>query len=211
MGGQDRTGATTEVICGFVHCEELLFNPFLRGLPALLYANAAAGAAAEWLKTTIGFNADDARGAQSGAKSILPRLTELMFVEVLRSHLQSLPSGQVGWLAALNDPVVGPALKCLHSAPQEEWTVARLARLCGASRTVLAERFTHLLGQPPMQYLTRWRLQLAAQLLKSAQTPVKAVAAQAGYESEFAFSRAFKRLFGLPPADWRKRQLDRAR
>lgn len=205
------TGAATEVICGFVQCQELLFNPFLRGLPAVLDANPAAGAAAKWLETTIGFDAGDARGAQSGAGSILPRLTELMFVEVLRSHLRSLPSGQVGWLAALNDPVVGPALKCLHSAPREEWTVARLARLCGVSRTVLAERFTHLLEQPPMQYLTRWRLQLAAQLLGSADMPVKSVAAQAGYESEFAFSRAFKRLFGSPPADWRRRQLDGAR
>jgi AraC-like DNA-binding protein len=130
-----------------------------------------------------------------------------MFVEVLRSHLQALPAGQVGWLAAVNDPVVGPALKCLHSAPREEWTVTRLARLCGVSRTVLAERFTHLLEQPPMQYLTRWRLQLAAQLLKTADTPVKAVAAQAGYESEFAFSRAFKRLFGLPPGDWRRQRM----
>jgi AraC family transcriptional regulator, alkane utilization regulator len=200
------TGATTQVICGFVHCEELLFNPFLRGLPALLYANPAGGAAAQWLETTIGFTAEEARGAHSGARSILPRLTELMFVEVLRSHLQALPAGQVGWLAALNDPVVGPALKCLHSAPREEWTVTRLARLCGVSRTVLAERFTQLLEQPPMQYLTRWRLQIAAQLLKTADKPVKAIAAQAGYESEFAFSRAFKRIFGLPPADWRRHQ-----
>jgi AraC-like DNA-binding protein len=112
----------------------------------------------------------------------------------------------VGWLAAVNDPVVGPALKYLHSAPREEWTVTRLARLCAVSRTVLAERFTHLLEQPPMQYLTRWRLQIAAQLLKTADKPVKAIAAQAGYESEFAFSRAFKRLFGSPPADWRKQQ-----
>jgi AraC-like DNA-binding protein len=131
-----------------------------------------------------------------------------MFVEVLRSHLQALPAGQVGWLAALNDPVVGPALECLHSAPREEWTVTRLARSCGVSRTVLADRFTHLLEQPPMQYLTRWRLHIAAQLLKARNKPVKAVAAESGYESEFAFSRAFKRVFGLPPADWRRRQDD---
>lgn len=200
------TGAVTEVICGFVHCDELLFSPFLRGLPALLHANPAGGAAAQWLETTIGFTE-----ANSGARSILPRLCELMFVEVLRSHLEALPAGQVGWFAALNDSVVGPALKWLHSAPREEWTVGRLAHLCGVSRTVLAERFTQLLDQPPMQYLTRWRLQLAAELLKTADSPVKVVAAQAGYESEFAFSRAFKRLFGSAPADWRRRQTAGAR
>ena len=201
------SGATTEIICGFVHCDELLFNPFLRGLPALLYANPAMGAAAKWLETTIGYTGNEAKGAHSGARSILPRLTELMFVEVLRNYLEAVPAGQVGWLAALNDPIVGSALNRLHSAPLEQWTVTRLARLCGVSRTVLAERFTQLLEQPPMQYLTRWRLQIAAQLLKTADTPVKAIAAQAGYESEFAFSRAFKRLFGSPPADWRRQQI----
>lgn len=200
------TGALTEIICGFVHCEEPIFDPFLRGLPTLLHANPAGGAAAQWLETTIGFTADEARGAPPGARSILSRLTELMFVEVLRSHLRALSPGQVGWLAALNDSVVGPALRCLHAAPREEWTVTRLARSCGVSRTVLAERFTHLLEQPPMQYLTRWRLQIAAQLLKARDKPVKVVAAEAGYESEFAFSRAFKRVFGLPPADWRRRR-----
>jgi AraC-like DNA-binding protein len=198
------TGALTEVICGFVHCEGLLFHPFLRGLPTVLRAHPAGGAAARWLEATIGYNAGGAKGAPPGARSILSRLTELMFVEVLRSHLQALPAERVGWLAALGDPVVGPALQHLHSAPREAWTVTRLARLCGVSRTVLAERFTHLLEQPPMQYLTRWRLQLAAQLLRAKDAPVKAVAAEAGYESEFAFSRAFKRAFGSPPADWRK-------
>ena len=140
---------------------------------------------------------------------MLPRLTELMFVETLRKHMQGLSADEVGWFAAFNDPVVGAALKCLHAAPFHDWSVESLAQNVGASRTVLAERFKHFLDQPPMQYLAHWRLQLAAQHLKSSDLPMKAIADQTGYESEAAFSRAFKRHFGLPPGDWRRRQTQR--
>ena len=137
---------------------------------------------------------------------MLPRLTELMFVEILRKHMQALSGDEVGWFAAANDPVVGRALKWLHTAPLENWNVDSLARRVGVSRTVLAARFKHFLDMPPMHYLTVWRLQLAAQRLKASDTPLKGIADGAGYESEAAFSRAFKRHFGLPPADWRRRQ-----
>lgn len=137
---------------------------------------------------------------------MLPRLTELMFVEILRKHMLDLSADEVGWFAAVNDPVVGSALKWLHTAPLEDWSVDRLARRVGVSRTVLAARFKHFLDMPPMHYLTRWRLQLAAQRLKATDMPMKGIADQAGYESEAAFSRAFKRHFGFPPADWRRRQ-----
>ena len=202
-GGQ---GAPTRIVCGFVHCEELLFNPFLGGLPALLHARPGADPAARWLETTLRYTAHEAARADPGARSTLPRLTELMFVEVLRHHMRTLRGGEVGWLAAATDPILGQALGRLHQAPAAPWTVDALARQVGVSRTVLAERFAARLGQPPMRYLARWRLQIGARLLETTVAPLKVVAAQAGYDSEAAFGRAFKRLFGVPPADWRRRQ-----
>lgn len=142
----------------------------------------------------------------AGSHTMLPRLTELMFVEILRKHMQGLSADEVGWFAAYTDPVAGAALKFLHGAPLEDWSVASLAREVGVSRSVLAERFKHFLDQPPMRYLANWRLQLVAQRLKTCNLPIKAIAEQAGYESEASFSRAFKRSFGLPPGDWRNRQ-----
>jgi AraC family transcriptional regulator, alkane utilization regulator len=195
-------GAATRIVCGFVHCEELLFNPFLRGLPVLLHGRPGADPAARWLETTIRYTAHEASSTDPGARSVLPRLTELMFVEVLRHHMRSLPAGQVGWLAAANDPILGRALGWLHRAPAQPWTVEKLARRIGVSRTVLADRFARRLGQPPMRYLARWRLQVGAQLLRTTSAPLKTIAERVGYVSEAAFGRAFKRLFGLPPADW---------
>lgn len=199
-------GATTSIICGFLKCDELLFHPILRHLPALLHVSPDATPADHWLATTIRHTATEASKPVPGSRSMLPRLTELMFVEILRKYMQGLSADEVGWFAAFNDPVAGAALKCLHAAPLEDWSVASLAHRVGVSRTVLAGRFKHFLDQPPMQYLAHWRLQLAAQELKTSDLPMKSIAEQAGYESEAAFSRAFKRHFGLPPADWRRRQ-----
>lgn len=204
LGGD---GAFTQLICGFLQCDELLFHPILRHLPALIHVSPAAEPKDEWLASTLRHTAHEARHAHPGARCMLPRLTELMFVEILRKHMRTLSADEVGWFAALNDPVAGAALKCLHAAPLESWNVDSLARRIGVSRSVLADRFRHFLGQPPMQYLTHWRLQLAAQTLKSTELPMKRIADQAGYESEAAFSRAFKRHFGLPPAGWRKQQV----
>lgn len=199
-------GSLTRLVCGFLQCDELLFHPILRHLPALLHVSPDADPKDAWLASTIRHTAQEASHAQPGARCMVPLLTGLMFVEILRRHMQGLSSGEVGWFAALNDPVAGAALKCLHAAPLESWNVDALARRIGVSRSVLADRFRHFLGQPPMQYLTHWRLQLAAQVLKNSALPLKLVAEQAAYESEAAFSRAFKRHFGLPPANWRKRQ-----
>jgi len=135
---------------------------------------------------------------------MLAKLSELMFVEALRNYIEALPPEQTGWLAGLRDRYVGRALTLLHSRPAEAWTVDLLAKEVALSRSALAERFTELLGQPPMQYLTRWRLQLAAQMLHSERRGIGAVASDVGYESEAAFNRAFKREFGAPPAAWRK-------
>ncbi len=200
------TGATTGVICGFLQCDELLFHPILRHLPALLHVSPDATPADHWLATTIRHTATEASNRLPGSRSMLPRLTELMFVEILRKHMQSLSADEVGWFAAYNHPVVGAALKFLHAAPLQDWSVDSLARRVGVSRTVLAEHFKRFLDQPPMQYLAHWRMQLAAQHLKSSDLPMKAIADQAGYQSEAAFSRAFKRHFGSPPGGWRSRQ-----
>lgn len=199
-------GATTQLICGFLHCDELLFSPLQRSLPTLMHARPCGELDDVWLETSIRYISHEARHPRPGAQSILARLTELMFMEVLRRHIQTLPPGQVGWLAALNDPIVGKALRWLHMLPDEKWTVTRLARRVGTSRSVLAERFKVMLDQPPMQYLAHWRLLLAAQLLKTGDASLKTIVARVGYESEPAFNRAFKRLFGVPPASWRKQQ-----
>ncbi|HEX7926734.1 MAG TPA: AraC family transcriptional regulator [bacterium] len=202
-------GTATSVICGFLQCDELLFHPVLRHLPALLHVSPGAATEDGWLASTIRHTASEASTPMPGMREMLPRLTELMFVEILRKHLRGLSPGEVGWFAAVNDPVVGSALKCLHAAPLEGWSVESLARRVGVSRSVLADRFKQHLNQPPMQYLAHWRLLIAAQHLKSGKLPVKSIADQSGYESEAAFSRAFKRRFGLSPADWRKRQRSR--
>jgi AraC-like DNA-binding protein len=199
-------GRRTQIVCGFLQCDELLFHPLLRHLPALMPVRPGHTEGDGWLAGTIRHTAQEASRADPGGRSMLSRLAELMFVEILRKHMQALSADEVGWFAAANDPVVGTALKWLHAAPLEDWNVDRLARRVGVSRTVLAARFKHLLDMPPMHYLTYWRLQLAAQHLKATATPLKGIADQAGYESEAAFSRAFKRHFGLPPADWRRRQ-----
>ncbi len=199
-------GGATSVICGFIRCDELLFHPVLRHLPDVLHITPDTTPADHWLATTIRHTVTEASKPQPGWRSMLPRLTELMFVEILRKHMQGLSADEVGWFAAYNDAVVGSALKLLHAAPLEDWNLESLARGVGVSRTVLSERFNHFLDQPPMQYLAHWRLQLAAKHLKSSELPIKIIADHARYESEAAFSRAFKRRFGVPPGDWRRRQ-----
>lgn len=198
-------GARATIICGFMQCDELLFHPILRDLPKCLHVSPDSADA--WLAGTIRHTAAEAMRAAPGSRSMLSRLTEVMFVEILRKHMQGLSSDEVGWFAALNDPVVGSCLKRLHAKPFDDWSVAHLAREIGVSRTVLADRFKHFLDQPPMKYLVQWRLQLAAQKLKANDTPLKIIADEIGYESEAAFSRAFKRHFGLPPANWRRLRL----
>jgi AraC-like DNA-binding protein len=134
---------------------------------------------------------------------MLGRLMELLFVEILRRHVARLPTDSTGWLAALNDPVVGRALQLVHAAPARRWTAEDLAREAGSSRTVLAERFNALLGKPPIEYVTSWRIQLAADRLRGSQESIAGIAVDVGYESEAAFNRAFKRVTGVTPGRWR--------
>jgi AraC-like DNA-binding protein len=199
-GGPD----CARIVCCFLGCDERPFNPLLDALPTVIHLSARdAGDSIGWLTALFSTAAKESGGARPGAENVLARVTELMFVETIRQHLETLPSAERGWLAGLRDPLVGQALGALHGQPRDPWTVERLAHLVGLSRSVLAERFTELVGFPPMQYLALWRMQLAARLLADG-GHVAAVADAVGYESEAAFSRAFKKLVGQAPAAWRR-------
>jgi AraC-like DNA-binding protein len=198
-GGPERA----RVVCGFLGCDERPYNPLLTALPAVIHIAAAGPAATTaWLGTLLNVAVKESGSARAGSENVLARLSELMFVEAIRRYLETLPPTQTGWLAGLRDPVVGQALSALHGSPSQPWTVGRLAQLVGASRSVFAERFTEMVGQPPMQYLALWRMQLASRLLIEG-GQVSAVGSAVGYESEAAFSRAFKKLVGQAPARWR--------
>ena len=199
-GGAERA----RIVCCFLGCDERPYNPLLAALPPVIHLSAAdPQATTGWLGTLLSIAAKEARSARPGGENILARLSELMFVDTIRQYLETLPPAGTGWLAGLRDPVVGQALSALHGEPSEAWTVERLARLVGLSRSVLAERFTELVGHPPMQYLALWRMQLASRLLGEG-GHVATVAGAVGYESEAAFSRAFKKLVGQAPATWRR-------
>jgi AraC-like DNA-binding protein len=203
-GGGGPEGA--QVLCGFLGCDLLPFNPLLATLPRLIHVRPPAGAPSDRLAHLVEFAVAESRAPKAGSDCIRLRIAELMFVEVVRRYLEALPAEHIGWLAALRDPTVGRALALLHGEPAHPWTLAELARQAAVSRSALAERFTHLVGQPPMQYLTRWRMQLAGRLLSDGATKVSAVALAVGYDSEAAFSRAFKKAAGMAPAAWRKRR-----
>jgi AraC-like DNA-binding protein len=199
-GGPDRA----RLVCCFLGCDERPFNPLLAALPRVIHLSRAGNEAANgWLATLLTIAVRESGSARAGRDNVLARMAELMFVEAIRRHLETLPAAQTGWLAGLRDPVVGQALAALHGQPAADWTVESLARAAGASRSVLADRFADMVGQPPMQYLALWRMQLASQLLLSGEH-VAATAAAVGYQSEAAFSRVFKKLVGEPPAVWRR-------
>jgi AraC-like DNA-binding protein len=207
------SGARTRILCGFLHADDAPLHPLLAALPPLLRVPAQQLATEQQLEpmprleTIIRYTLEEARLARPGGSCLLTRLIDVLFVEILRRHMEGIPDERVKPLAALKDPVVGRALELLHAEPERPWTLGELAERAGASRSVLAERFTDLLGCPPMKYLIRWRLQIAAHSLCQPQESTAAVAAQAGYESEAAFNRAFKRYTGEPPVTWRRHRL----
>jgi AraC-like DNA-binding protein len=159
-----------------------------------------------WLSSFMGVAEAEARSPRPGGEGVLARLSELMFVEIIRRHLETLPPERTGWLAGLRDPHVGKALAALHARPGHPWTLDALGHEAGLSRSALAERFAALVGEPPIQYLARWRMQVAAGLLASTHDGIAAIGARVGYASEAAFNRAFKKLVGVPPATWRRRR-----
>lgn len=193
-----------ELICGFLGCDVRPFNPVLQALPRLVHLERPDHATGrDRLTELVAFAVEESRQRRAGARCVLLRLSEILFVEVVRRCLDSVPAER-GWLAGLRDPVVGQALLAIHERPAAPWTLDALARGAGASRSALADRFTHLVGQPPMHYLARWRMQLAARRLEEASSKVAAVALEVGYDSEAAFSRAFKKIAGASPAAWRR-------
>ncbi len=200
----DGGGEATRFVCGYFGCERHAARLFLNGLPAMIKINVRGDVAGEWLESSIRHLLSEAASERPGRTALLSKMAEALFIETLRRYMERLPSEQIGWLAGARDPVVGTALSLLHRKPSHPWTVAELATEAGSSRAVVAERFTRLLGEPPLTYLARWRLQLAARKLQTTQQAVLQVASDVGYESEAAFNRAFKREFGLPPAQYRK-------
>lgn len=200
-------GAKTRVVCGFLACDEVLSNPLLASLPRIFKVDVRNGSGSAWLESSLRFAAEEAAVSRAGSATVLAKLSELLFVEAVRRCIDTLPEGEKNWLAGLRDRFVGRALSLLHSQPAYAWTVDELARRVGLSRSALAQRFSDFLGQPPMQYLARWRLQIAAQQLRDGKKSLADVAEHVGYDSEAAFNRAFKREFGMPPATWRKSEI----
>lgn len=196
-------GARTRIVCGFLACDARPFNPLLEHLPPVIKAGGRDGDAS-WLSYYTRFAVSESADRRAGSDSVVAKMSELMFIEVVRRYLTTLPEGQGGWFAGLHDPFVGKALALIHGAPAQDWTIEDLAREVGLSRSVLAERFVAFVGVPPMHYLARWRMQIAWGLLRRG-VNIATIAAEVGYGSEAAFSRAFKKLVGEPPSVWRRR------
>jgi AraC-like DNA-binding protein len=197
-------GELTKFVCGYLACDSTLSEVVLAGLPSMFVVNIANDSAGQWLANSIQFSVREAGGPGTGSEVVLAKLSEVLFIETLRRFIQDLPDEQKGWLAGARDPVIGEALALLHKNPSHPWTIANLAHQVGVSRTRFAERFRHFLGEPPMAYLARWRLKLAAEMLMSSDANVSEIAAEVGYASEAAFNRVFKRELGCPPAQFRR-------
>ena len=201
----DSGPTSARLVCGFLACDARPFNPLLNNLPPVFKVNDAGDVGNGWLGEFIRLATRESADKRSGGESVLAKLSELMFIEVVRRYVETLPPEQAGWLAGLRDPFVGKALSLMHGSPARNWTIEDLAKQVGASRSVLAERFGDLVGVPPMQYLSQWRMQIASGLLAGGSANIASIADRIGYSSEAAFSRAFKKMVGVPPSAWRRR------
>jgi AraC-like DNA-binding protein len=197
-------GKRTRMICGYLGCDSAEDNPVISTLPSLLKLDAEQGGAAEWIRSTFQYAADEVAAGRPGSETVLAKLSELLFVEAVRRYAEGLPQGQTGWLAGLRDPHVARALALLHRDIARPWSVDDLSREVGLSRSALADRFIGLIGMPPMHYVASWRMQVATQKLRSTNASLAQIADLVGYGSEAAFSRAFKKAFGTAPATWRR-------
>ena len=198
-------GEPTDIVCGYLHSTDPLFDPRLGALPPVFVVQLAGSPAAQWVQASMEY----ALSLSEGSGSTVPpstRLPELLVTEVLRTHLASAPAVEHGWIAALNDPVLGPALAAIHSDPGRPWSLATLAEQAAVSRSALDERFRESLGRSPIRYLTEWRMHVAGELLRSTDFGIVRIARQVGYDSEEAFSRAFKRHYAESPGRWRATQ-----
>ena len=196
-------GEVSRFVCGYMTCDPHLSRPILNGLPPVFKVNVRTDRSGHWLESSILHLVEEAASGRVGSEAMLAKLSEALFVDTLRRYVAGLPEQQTGWLAGARDPIVGKSLGLLHSRVAHPWTIADLADEVGISRSALVERFTRYLSEPPMTYLTRWRLQLAARSLEKTSRGVAEIAADVGYESEAAFNRAFKREFGQPPGRYR--------
>jgi AraC-like DNA-binding protein len=196
-------GETSRFVCGYMTCDPYLSRPILNGLPPVFKVNIRTDRSGHWLESSILHLVEEAASGRVGSEAMLAKLSEALFVDTLRRYVAGLPDQQMGWLAGARDPIVGKSLGLLHGRIAHPWTIADLADEVGISRSALVERFTRYLSEPPMTYLTRWRLQLAARALEKTSRGVAEIAADVGYESEAAFNRAFKRELGQPPGRYR--------
>src|SRR3954464_15017314 len=200
MGGG---GEITKFVCGYMACDPELSKAFLSGLPPVFKVSIRNEPSGRWLENSIRFSVDELGSTRPGGEVVLAKWAEVLFIETLRAYIAHLPAEQTGWLAGARDSEVGKTLALMHRNPAQPWTIASLAQEAGLSRSVLAERFRHYLNEPPMAYLTRWRLQFGVQKMASTSQSGAQIAAEVGYESEPAFNRAFKREFAIPPARFR--------
>jgi len=197
------TGQPGHFVCGFLACDSRPYNPLLTALPRILrVSDHGSGALGAYFRAALA----ESKG-RMGGECMLGRISELMFVDVVRRYLETLPEGRMNWLAGLRDPYVGRALTALHERPGHDWTIEALAQVAALSRSAFAEKFVEFVGQPPMQYLANWRMQLATSYLRNGTESVASVANRVGYDSEAAFSRAFKKAVGSPPSEWRAQHL----
>jgi AraC-like DNA-binding protein len=199
-------GAATHFVCGYLVCDPRLCRSIFLALPPVVIVNLRAMGEKEWIEQSIQYAVNEAASPRPGGEGVLAKLSEVLFVETLRRYIAQLPAEQKGWLAGLRDRVVGKALALIHERPAHDWTLESLAREAGSSRSVLAERFSHFVAQSPISYLARWRLALAASLLRNSAMDLTRVAEEVGYRTDTAFSRAFRREFGMPPAAWRRKR-----
>jgi AraC-like DNA-binding protein len=199
----------TRFICGYLGCDARPFNPLLSSLPDLMLATRPSDGSG-WVTDLFRVALAEGDRKRAGSETVLAKLSELMFIEVVRRHVEALPEDSRGWLSGLRDRHIGEALKLIHGQPTRNWTLDGLAHEVGLSRTTFADRFAHYVEIPPMQYLARWRMQLAARRLENPGASIAEVAAEVGYESEAAFNRAFKKLIGVPPGAWRRNRVGSA-
>jgi len=198
-GGEEQT----RFVCGYLGCDSRPFNPLLAALPPIFSVHKPPAGDA-WIVDLFRLALAEELNKRVGGETILAKLTELMFVEAIRCHIESLTNQSTGWLSGLRDRHVGKALQLIHNSPSQDWTIERLARETGLSRTTFSERFVQFVGLSPMQYVHQWRMQVASRLLEQQGVSIAQAGSEVGYVSEAAFSRSFKKLVGVSPGVWRK-------
>lgn len=201
FGGE---GEVTRATCCVARFDHVAGQQLIRHLPPLLVVNSWEEAEASWLRSTLHYMAHEAQHLSPGGETVMSHLADILIIQAIRTWLNRSPDANIGWLAALRDRQIGGTLAALHRSPGEDWTIERLARLAGMSRSGFSARFTELVGESAMRYLTRWRMQMARQQLSTGSEAMITVAERLGYQSEAAFSRAFKRVFGMTPGQVRR-------